>query len=450
MAKSIVVFGMAHSGKSTCIGYMYNKTREKDPTYDFEQYVNNLKQELSEYDSSRDYGYLVDEFIEERIKTRAKTGTSKKIHLKPIELGDATITVIDTPGSEHKSKQRQKGMYYGDIGVFCIEINQLTSEEFFTKKDLFTTFMATLILWSKFNRRTIIALTKMDLCEYKEEIYLKACAIISQLCEMVNVSDIIPISVNVKGRKAHNIYHRSSKMEWYKGNSLSEALIRALENIEKIQNTTQLLFYVDRSYLKSKQYTGQSWRIKILQGNINVNQEIILSPVLINNEIGTIKAKIKSIRADLEKTNTDVTKITSAMEGSFVGIDLYDIYVGNRRVNKENIRTICTSCGFSSELMYKVSDIFVFKTNFINLEKVNEGRQMDILWFGRAVTFQVVKRESVIDGIKVTGRIMNKYISMPVTDEGKFVIKDLIIRYDHNRNSNPFLEAELIEIGGQL
>lgn len=448
MSKSIVVFGMAHAGKSTCIGYMYNRTKEKEPNYDFEKYINNLKLELSEYDSSRDYGYLVDEFNEERIKTRSKSGTSKKIHLKPIELGEARITVIDTPGSEHKSKQRQKGMYYGDIGVFCIEITQIVSEEFFTKKDLFTTFMATLILWSKFKRKTIIALTKMDLCDFDEQVYMKACEIIAQLCEMVNIAAIVPISVNVKERKAHNIYDKSVKMEWYNGDTLSDILVRELKDLDKTENNLPLLFYVDRSYLKSKQYTGQSWRIKILQGEIREDQEIIISPVLVNGKVETITAKVKSIRADLEKTGDNIIKISSASEGSFVGIDLYEIHVANRRVNKTNIKTLGTSCGFTPNLSYKMSDTFVFKTSFIELEKLNVKRQMDILWFGRAITFQIIERKSVMNGIEVTGKLMNKYISMPISNDGSFIIKDLIIRYDHNRNSDPFIEAELIDIGG--
>jgi len=424
---------------------MYNKTKEKDPNYDFEKYVNKLKCELSEYDSSRDYGYLVDEVIEERIKTKAKTGSSKKIHLKPIELGEMKITVIDTPGSEHKTTQRQKGMYYGDVGVFCIEINQLISEDFFTKRNLFTTFMATLVLWSKFNRRTIIALTKMDLCNYQEEDYLKAYVIINQLCDMINVAAIIPISIDVKGRKAHNIYHKSLQMPWYKGKTLEKALMEEIEENSYKRDACPLLFYVDRSHLKSKQYTGQSWRVKILQGDISINQEIMISPVLINNEIGTIRAKVKSIRSDLEKTGNSIINVDCASEGSFVGIDLYDIRLGNRKINKDSIKTVCTSCGFASNIKYKISDTFIFRTSFKNIEKFKLKRQMDVLWFGRAITFQIFNREIVMNGVEVTAKIMNKWITMPMIND-EFLIKDLIIRYDHNCNMDPFIEAELIDI----
>lgn len=446
MAKNVVVFGMAHSGKSTCIGYMYNKTLEKNPEYNFETHIANIKNEIPNYDDSRDYGYLVDEFVEDRVRTRSNSGTSKRMHLKPVELGNAKITLIDTPGSQHKAIQRQKGMFYGDVGVFCIEINQLTSEDFYSNKNLYTTFIATLILWSKFNKRIIVALTKMDLCGFQEGIYLKACEIIRQICGMVNVAAIVPISIDVKGRKEHNIYSRSSKMRWYKELTFSDILVYELEQIERKQEDVPLLFYVDRSYLQSQQYTGQSWRIKILQGKINVGEEILLSPMQVFGEVETITAKVKSLRSDLEKTGGEIINVSSASEGSFVGLDLCEIKEGNRKISKRNLRALCTSCGFSNKLKYKISDSFSFKTSFQYWGKFDKGRQMDILWFGRAITFQVVECKSVMDGIEVVGKLMNKWITMPQLEDGEFLVKNIIIKYDHNPNQNPFLEAELLDI----
>lgn len=446
MAKSVVVFGMAHSGKSTCIGYMYNKTLEKNPEYSFEAHIAKLRREIPDYDDSRDYGYLVDEFVEDRIRTKSNSGRSKRMHLKPVELGGAKITLIDTPGSQHKAIQRQKGMFYGDVGVFCIEINQLTSDDFYTNKNLYTTFIATLILWSKFNKRIIVALTKMDQCGFQRNTYLKACEIIKQICDMVNVAAIVPISVDVKGRKAHNIYSISDEMLWYKDLSLSEALVYELEKVERTQGDVPLLFYVDRSYLQSRQYTGQSWRIKILQGEIRVGEEIALSPMQVSGSIETITAKVKTLRSDLEKTGGEIINVSSASEGSFVGIDLCEIKGGNRKIGKRDLRALCTSCGFSKKLKYKSSDHFIFKTNFHYWSKFDNGRQMDILWFGRAITFQVVNWKSEMDGIEVTGRLMNKWITMPRLENGEFMVKDIIIRYDHNPNENPFIEAELLDI----
>ncbi len=171
-----------------------------------------------------------------------------------------------------------------------------------------------------------------------------------------------------------------------------------------------------------------------------------MSPVLVNRDAGTIKAKVKSIRSDLEKTENTVINVENASEGSFVGIDLYDIRLGNRKISKDSLRTVCTSCGFASDLKYKMSDTFIFRSNFENFEKFSLKRQMDLLWFGRAITFQVISRSSVMNGVEVMAKVMNKWITMPITENGEFLIKDLIIRYDHNPNRNPYLEAELIDI----
>lgn len=442
---NIVVFGMAHSGKSTCIGYMLCKTKEKNEGFDFERYVEKLRIDTPEYDDSRDYGYLVDEFLEERIRTRSHTGTSKQMHLKTVEINGVNVKIIDTPGGEHRAKERQRGMYYGDIGIFCIEIRQLTSEDLFMKKDLLTTFMTTMVLWEKFNRRTIVALTKMDECDFDEQTYLKGREIIKQLCERINISAIIPISINVRGRTSHNIYSKSEDMAWYKGETLESAISREVEQKNIEPDTTPLLFYIDKSYKKTRLHTGQSWRIKILQGNIYLNQEIYLSPVRVNNEIGTVKAKIKSIRGDLEKEKI-INNMEMALPGSFVGIDLTDIRMGNRNVRKGDLTTLKTSCGFSANLQCKTSDIFTFRTRFMNLDKCNINRQMNMLWFGRPITFQVIQRESTTFGIEVTAKGMGWSVTMPFDKENGFLIKDLIIQYDTNPSMDPFIEAELIDI----
>ena len=61
MANTVVIFGMAHSGKSTCGGYIYNQSMQDKSNYDFERYIDSVREELGDkYDMSRDYGYLLD------------------------------------------------------------------------------------------------------------------------------------------------------------------------------------------------------------------------------------------------------------------------------------------------------------------------------------------------------------------------------------------------------
>lgn len=186
MKNSIVIFGMAHSGKTTCAGYIYSELKRSTEGFDFETYVNRMKKNLlAEYDSSRDYGYLLDKG-NELPRTRYETeGTSKQLHLKNVSYSDLNFTIIDTPGAQHSEKQRQKGMFYGDVGIFFIEIHKILDEKFFFNREVYAPFMSTLILWSKYKRTTIIALTKMDLHQFDEKDFIKAKNIILQLCDIL-------------------------------------------------------------------------------------------------------------------------------------------------------------------------------------------------------------------------------------------------------------------------
>ncbi len=446
MANTVVVFGMAHSGKTTCCGYIYNQSKQGDNNYDFESYINEIKKDLGEeYDSSRDFGYLLEKSKDERLRNN-KSGTSKELHIKSIHCCESEFVIIDTPGAQHKATQRQKGMYYGDIGVFCVEISKILDERFWGNRNHYLTFMSTLILWSRFKRRTIILLTKMDIVEFSEEKYKHACGIIKQICKNIDVSSIIPISINVKKRTGNNIFEKSSSMPWYTGKSLMPAIKDEFNNIIIENNDKTLIFYVDRNYMKSNQYTGKSWRIKVIKGSLKRGQKICLSPVVINNGFFSVTATIKSIRADLD-SDEGIQNIDCASEGDFVGIDIADIYCNKKRIDKHELDTIYTTCGFPSDLQFAFSDKFTFRVGVQYLEKLNVKRQMDLLWFGRAVTFEIISRKNAIEGIEVHARMINRFLTMPLDKNGKYIIDCFIIRYDHNLNQDPFMEAKLLKIG---
>ncbi|MCI8614375.1 MAG: hypothetical protein HFJ01_04615 [Lachnospiraceae bacterium] len=450
MANTVVIFGMAHSGKTTCAGYIYNQSMQGKGDYDFEGYVDSVKKELGEkYDASRDFGYLLDKSKDERIRRKKSgIGESKELHIKSIQFSDSKFVIIDTPGAQHKATQRQKGMYYGDIGVFCVEINKIIDDRYLENQKYFLTFMSTLILWTKFNKKTIIALTKMDAVDFKQEKYEYACGILKQLCQDIDVSEIIPISIDVKGRIGKNIFESSNDMPWYNGKDLVSAISEEIRSNEQEKNERELLFYVDRNYAQSHEHTGKCWRIKVIRGVLQKGQKICLSPVLINKEFCTVTATIKSIRSDLDRIE-GVQYIDCAAEGDFVGIDLTDIVHNKRRVDKRNLDTVCTTCGFSTKFSFSFSDKFVFRVGVQYIEKLGINRQMDLLWFGRAITFEIISKNIKAEGIEVHARVMNKYLCMPLDRNNRYLIEYFIVKYDHNLNADPFMEVKLLSIGGE-
>lgn len=446
MSNNIVIFGMAHSGKSTCGGYIYNELSKSKDSYDFEAFIERVKKNLlGNYDPSRDYGYLLDKGVDELYRTN--TGTSVRLHLKRVNYNDVVFTIIDTPGAQHSENQRHRGMFYGDIGIFCMEISKILDERLFTNKKLFSSLISTLVLWSKYKKATIIALTKMDVCDYNETDYNKAKNIIIQLCNLIDVSAVIPIAINVKERKGHNIFTNSELMGWYKDKPLMEAIQESINNVERKKRNDKLLFTVDRSYLQPKQQTGKCWRIKILKGCISEGQKIALAPVQVNGQWEKITAVIKSIRRDYTAAD-GIEKISEAYEGSIVGIDLTDIYVGRKKISKQSMNTVVSSLGMEQDGQCIMSDTFVFCTSYINFDKMSIKRQMDLLWYGRSITFEIVEKQSTKEGVMVKGKFMNRKIAVPVSERGEYLNTSIVIRYDNNLCADPFIDAELVRVEG--
>lgn len=444
MENSIVIFGMAHSGKTTCAGYIYNELNKNKEGYDFEEYIKGVRKKLLKaYDSSRDYGYLLDKGNELYRPNNKKEGTSKELHLKNVCYSDLKFTIIDTPGAQHSEKQRQKGMFYGDIGIFCIEIKTILDEEFYFNRKLFPTLISTLILWSKYKRTTIVALTKMDILQYNEKDFNKARNIIMQLCDNLSISAVVPISINVKERKGHNIFDNSLFMKWYNGETLMKAITKEISNVKKEKEENKLLFTVDKSYMQPVQQTGKCWRIKILSGNIEIGQKIILAPVKVNNEFESITATIKNIRCDFS-TAEGVELIKNASEGDIVGIDIGNIYAGHRKLSKREINTISTSIGLDIRQKYKMTDMIFFHTSYKNLDKISIKRQMDLLWYGRPITFEIIEKNITDNDIIVQGKLMGRQIAIPIMQSGECMNPNIIIKYDQNINNDPFIDAKLI------
>lgn len=446
MENSIVIFGMAHSGKTTCAGYIYNELNKDKEGYNFEEYIDKVRKKLlKEYDASRDYGYLLDKGDELYRTNHKKEGTSKQLHLKNVCYSDLRFTIIDTPGAQHSEKQRQRGMFYGDVGIFCIEIEKILDERLYFNRKLFSSLISTLILWSKYKRSTIVVLTKMDICQYNQKDYIKAKSIIMQLCDALCVSAVVPIAINVKEREGHNIFGDSPFMQWYDGGTLMDIIIKEISKIKKDKERSRLLFTVDRSYMQPVQQTGKCWRIKVLSGSIEVGQKIILTPVKVNNKFETVSATIKNIRCDFS-TEEGIEQIKSASEGDIVGIDLGEIYLGHKKLSKKEINTISTSIGLDTRQRYEMTDIFYFRTSYKNVDKISVKRQMDLLWYGRPITFEIIEKNATDKGIVVKGMIMGRKMAIPILESGKCENSNIIIRYEKNGNNNPFIDAELIGI----
>lgn len=242
MNSKVVLFGEADYGKTTVIGYLYSITQNID--------MDKYEREVSEKMGSRykpDYLYpsLLDKNIPESGRINTIKHTIKNINGANIGSNE-NFTVIDTPGHQKYLPEREIGISLADIGVCCFAINEVLKNRFPNTLSEFST------LWFQFhkNKKMIYLLTKFDLLNYSENEYNKACFMINKFCKRIiaeysdtvfgvdiitdieekDVAAIIPVAVDFRNKIGHNIVVRSGDTPWYKGPTLSEAVMRSVRN----------------------------------------------------------------------------------------------------------------------------------------------------------------------------------------------------------------------------
>lgn len=454
---NIVVFGKAHSGKSTLIGYIHSLKN------DYFYTETKLKDIMgSNYDASMFYAYQLDDSKNERSQQIEIRG-SHIIHIRKTTLSNNhKVTLIDTPGREHFKKQKEKGIYYGDIGIFCLELSDVASDNFLTeynenknnKEPLeFSYIMSSLILWSSFaNKKIIVVLTKSDLCDYSEALFRKAEEKVHKICKNANINsiEVIPIAIIVNERKGHNINEKTDKFNWYSGKTLCDIMEIENQNVFNNYKKEGLLFCINKKIARPLSHVGKIWIIKILQGQLYNDDIITLAPVLNDkNEIISIEAKIKKIREDIHKKEKEnVTSIAS--HGNIVGLDLYDINYLNKRIQKKDFEFLPTTCGFNYGVKFDISNYFSFLINIEYLDIFNKGRQYCLIWFGKAINFSI--QDSYIkdkNKIIVNARLIKNKIALPLASSNineKYYFNSIIIQ---DSNKGKYFVAELITIGGE-
>ncbi len=443
---NIVVFGKAQSGKSTLLGYLYSKSNKKFNINEFER---KTKAQLeNSYRPSYLFAYIMDESKDERI---IKPGT-RKLHIRKIALNEFTrITVIDTPGAEHHIHPKQRGVFYGDIGIFCLKLNDVISDKFMSASKETISIMSMLLLWSRLgHKKIIIALTQCDESNFSQSAFLSAKKFVYSLCGSSNIEDIkvIPIAINVADKIGFNIVDRSSQLDWYDGTTLIQTLTDEIKSVTNSLNDN-LLFCIHDQINKPASKAGKVWMIKIIQGKLSVGDRIRISPVLLtkNHNFADISCVVKTLRYDLHKEEGSEV-IETAASGDIVGLDIKDIYNNNEKIDKKSFDTIYSTCGFSRDVKYITSDLFSFAMKPQYNDIVVLKRQFSLMLFGRAVSFSVekVSHDDTSGDLIIVARIYRRKITLPVYDSGKYYFTRLIIKDGNERLSNPYYEGRLLDI----
>ena len=204
----LLTCGSVDDGKSTLIGRLLWDA--SDLYEDQRENVRKSGRKAADSDLP-DFSMLLDGLVAER-----EQGITIDIAWKYFDTETRRFVIIDSPGHEQYTRNMASGASHADVAILLVDARSGVKKQ--TKRHA-------AILDLVGVKRVVLAVNKMDLVGYSEDVFRKIDADFRTLCWKFGFWDAaaIPLSA-VYG---DNVSTRSETMPWYKGPSLLEHLEKA-------------------------------------------------------------------------------------------------------------------------------------------------------------------------------------------------------------------------------
>lgn len=258
---NVVIVGHIDHGKSTLIGRLLYDSAALPA-----ERLAEMQKLIEEYKKRFEFAYFLDSF-EEELKEERTIDTTRVLF-----KGKNYYTVVDVPGHKEFIKNMLTGASHAQVAILVISCVDGIQEQ--TRRHTFLVNMLGI-------KDIIVAVNKMDLVDYQEEVFKRLKEEISELLVSLGYSGnkFVPISA-IEG---DNIYKASSQIAWYEGPTLIEVLdaIKPEEVGEKpLRFITQDVYFVE----SEKITVG-----RVESGTLRMGDELIFQPSGVKARVNKIK-----------------------------------------------------------------------------------------------------------------------------------------------------------------
>jgi bifunctional enzyme CysN/CysC len=205
----LVVVGHVDHGKSTLIGRLLFDTHSV-PDGKAERIEAACKAEGMEFE----YAFLLDALLEEQAQNITMDTTRV-----PFRTERRSFTIIDAPGHKEFLKNMITGAASADAAVLLVDAQEGLREQ--TRRHCFLLSLLGL-------RQIVVAVNKMDLVAYRQEVFDGIRAELGEFLVKLGVepANFVPISA----KHGEGLLRHSERMAWYRGPTLLEVLERFRAN----------------------------------------------------------------------------------------------------------------------------------------------------------------------------------------------------------------------------
>jgi elongation factor 1-alpha len=212
---NIITAGHVDHGKSTLIGRLLFDSGALS-----EQEMRKLKEKAKELKKETfEFAFVMDQLKEER-----ERGVTIDLMYKSFETQKYYFTVIDCPGHRDFIKNMITGASQADAAILIVSAKDGVQEQ--TKEHLYLSKVLGI-------NQIVVAVNKMDEVKYDESKFNAVKAEVTKILETLGYkldkTPFVPVSAYV----GDNVFKKSDKMTWYKGDTLISTLDSAIIAPEK-------------------------------------------------------------------------------------------------------------------------------------------------------------------------------------------------------------------------
>ncbi|WKZ56833.1 MAG: sulfate adenylyltransferase subunit CysN [Bdellovibrionota bacterium] len=257
--------GSVDDGKSTLVGRLLYDSKNL-----FDDHVDAIERASKKTgDGSFSLALVTDGLRAER-----EQGITIDVAYRYFSTPRRRFILADTPGHEQYTRNMATGASTADVAVILVDAEKGVVVQ--TKRHSFISSLLGV-------PRILVAVNKMDLVGYSEEVFDRIRKEYLDFATRLAVRDIrfVPVSA----LKGDNVVERSGEMTWYHG----ETVLEYLENVYIASDRNQVDFRFPIQLVIRKDGTYRGYAGQISSGSIRVGEEVLVLPSMRRSTIRSIE-----------------------------------------------------------------------------------------------------------------------------------------------------------------
>lgn len=260
-----ITCGSVDDGKSTLIGRLL---------YDSKSILADQLEAIEKASKSRDNGDVDLALLTDGLRSEREQGITIDVAYRYFQTAARKFIIVDAPGHIQYTRNMVTGASNCQLAIVLIDARHGVVEQ--TRRHSLIASMLGI-------RHVVVAVNKMDLVDFSEDVFANICIQYTELAQKLTIPDItyIPISA----LNGDNVVGQSAAMPWYEGTTL----LNHLETIEISQDENQTLgrlpvqLVIRPQTAELPDYRGYAGKIN--SGSFRVGEAVTVLP---SGEISTI------------------------------------------------------------------------------------------------------------------------------------------------------------------